>query len=101
MPIASHVHRVAADGARVLFSVEGGGVGDDAADSEDGIWLRLGEWDAGGGLRRAQSVALERATWQHDIGVTEGHVVFIESPTRRLGGVGGGGGGGGGGGRWR
>ena len=32
---------------------------------------------------------LERATWQHDIGVTAEQVVFIESPTRRLGGVGG------------
>ncbi len=28
-----------------------------------------------------QSVALERATWQHDIAVTTHHVVFIESPT--------------------
>ena len=101
VPIASHVHRVAADGARVLFSVDGGGVGGDgAAESEDGIWFRLGEWDAQGGLRRAQSVALERATWQHDVGVTAEHVVFIESPTRRLSGRGGvygvrGGGGGG------
>jgi carotenoid cleavage dioxygenase-like enzyme len=91
VPIASHVHRVASDGARVLFSVDGGG-----ADSEDGVWLRLGEWDASGGLRGAQSVALERATWQHDIGVTSGHVVFVESPTRRLSGWGGGDGGGGG-----
>ncbi len=110
VPIASHVHRVASDGSRVLFSVDDGawsGDGDaraaGAGDSE--VWLRLGEWDAGGGLRRSQSVALERATWQHDVGVTEGHVVFIESPTRRLegrvgggvGGVGGVGGGGGGG----
>ena len=36
-----------------------------------------------------QAVQLERATWQHDIGVTSGHVVFIESPTTRLGGPGG------------
>jgi carotenoid cleavage dioxygenase len=28
---------------------------------------------------------LERATWQHDIGVTAKHVVFIESPTEPLG----------------
>ena len=91
VPIASHVHRVAVDGARVLFSVD-----DDSAESDGAIWLRLGEWDAGGGLRGAQSVALERATWQHDIGVTGGHVVFVESPTRRLEGGGGGGGGGGG-----
>ena len=88
VPIASHVHRVAADGARVLFSVD-----DDSEASDGAIWLRLGEWDAGGGLRGAQSVALERATWQHDIGVTGGHVVFIESPTRRLEDGGGGGGG--------
>ena len=109
VPIASHAHRVMPDGARVLFSVDDGvGVGHDlgagvgaGADGGDGeIWLRLGEWDAGGGLRTAQSVALERATWQHDIGVTEDHVVFIESPTRRLEGRRGAGGGGGGGGRW-
>ena len=79
VPIASHVHGVAADGARVLFSVDGG-----VDATEDAVWLRLGEWDAHGGLRGAQSVALERATWQHDIGVTAEHVVFIESPTRRL-----------------
>jgi carotenoid cleavage dioxygenase-like enzyme len=92
VPIASHVHRVASDGARVLFSVDDGA---DGGGSEDEVWLRLGEWDASGGLRGAQSVALERATWQHDIGVTAGHVVFIESPTRRLSGRGGGGGDGG------
>jgi carotenoid cleavage dioxygenase-like enzyme len=85
VPIASHVHRVAADGGRVLFSVEGGEDDeDDTAGAEEGIWLRIGEWDAGGGLRTAQAVELERATWQHDIGVTSGHVVFIESPTTRL-----------------
>ncbi|MGD0746267.1 MAG: carotenoid oxygenase family protein [Acidimicrobiales bacterium] len=100
VPIASHVHRVAADGSRVLFAVDdgvdrrrdgaggaGNGASADAAvglDESDGIWLRLGEWEAGGGLRSAQSVALERATWQHDIAVTTDHVVFIESPTARL-----------------
>jgi carotenoid cleavage dioxygenase-like enzyme len=94
VPIASHVHRVAADGSRVLFSVDGGEPTGASDRSEDGIWLRLGEWDAQGGLRRAQSVALERATWQHDIGVTAEHVVFIESPTRRLDGLGGAGAGG-------
>ena len=41
-------------------------------------------------LRTAQSVELERATWQHDIGVTAEHVVFIESPTTRLPGATGG-----------
>ena len=81
VPIASHVRRVAADGSRVLFAVDDG-VG--AGKEDDGVFLRLGEWDAGGALRHAQSVALERATWQHDIGVTAGHVVFIESPTSRL-----------------
>ncbi len=90
VPIASHVHRVAADGGRVLFSVEGGEDDeDDAAGTEEGIRLRLGEWDAGGSLRAAQAVELERATWQHDIGVTSGHVVFIESPTTRLADAGG------------
>ena len=59
------------------------GVGS-GADESEGIWLRLGEWEAGGDLRSAQSVALERATWQHDIAVTRDHVVFIESPTTRL-----------------
>ncbi len=91
VPISSHVHRAAADGSRVLFAVDdgldprGGGEGDgQGAGEPDGIWLRIGEWEAGGGLRSAQSVALERATWQHDIGVTSDHVVFIESPTARL-----------------
>jgi carotenoid cleavage dioxygenase len=51
---------------------------------DEGIWLLIGEWDAGGGFRSAQAVELERATWQHDVAVTEGHVVFIESPTTRL-----------------
>ena len=81
VPIASHAHRVAADGSRVLFAV------DDGPEAErDGaaVFLRLGEWDARSALRHAQSVELERATWQHDVGVTESHVVFIESPTRRL-----------------
>jgi carotenoid cleavage dioxygenase-like enzyme len=98
VPIASHVHRLASDGGRVLFAVDdgsddvsGGGRGPVAGDGE-GIFLRIGEWDAAGALRSAQSVALERATWQHDIGVTAEHVVFIESPTGRLGGGGGGGG---------
>jgi carotenoid cleavage dioxygenase-like enzyme len=81
VPIASHVHRVAADGSRLLFAVDDG-VGTGTTDQ--GVFLRLGEWDADGALRHAQSVALERATWQHDIGVTASNVVFIESPTSRL-----------------
>jgi carotenoid cleavage dioxygenase-like enzyme len=81
VPIASHVHRQASDGGRVLFGVEGGDVG---ADDGEEVFLRIGEWDASGALRSAQSVELERATWQHDIGVTARHVVFIESPTTRL-----------------
>ena len=90
VPIASHVHRLASDGGRVLFGVDDGsddmsGGGGSAADDGEGIFLRIGEWDAAGALRSAQSVALERATWQHDIGVTAEHVVFIESPTGRLG----------------
>jgi carotenoid cleavage dioxygenase-like enzyme len=59
----------------------------DVASEPDGVWLRLGEWDAAGGLARAQSIELERATWQHDIAVTEHHVVFIESPSARLDGL--------------
>ena len=89
VPIASHVHRLASDGGRVLFGVDDasddladGGL---AADDGEGIFLRIGEWDADGALRSAQSVELERATWQHDIGVTAEHAVFIESPTRRVG----------------
>ncbi len=96
VPIASHVHRVAADGGRVLFAVDDGwerngegdprpsGAGGDGEVEAEGIWLRIGEWDATGRLRSAMSVELERATWQHDIGVTANHVVFIESPTTRL-----------------
>jgi carotenoid cleavage dioxygenase-like enzyme len=91
VPVASHVHRLAADGVRVLFSVDdgthdaatdGGAVDADTSDAE-GVWLRIGEWDSSGALRAAQSVALERATWQHDVAVTTSHVVFIESPTTR------------------
>jgi carotenoid cleavage dioxygenase-like enzyme len=86
VPIASHVHRLASDGGRVLFGVDGGVALEDGGGGgeEDGIFLRIGEWDAAGALRSAQSVQLERATWQHDIGVTTEHVVFIESPTTRL-----------------
>jgi carotenoid cleavage dioxygenase len=82
--VASHVHRVAADGSRVLFAVGDGSSTDGDAAGEDGVFLRLGEWDVKGSLRHAQAVALERATWQHDVGVTASHVVFIESPTARL-----------------
>jgi carotenoid cleavage dioxygenase len=90
VPIASHVRRVASDGRRVLFAVDdpaGTGrapvPGSGAAEPE-GVWLRIGEWDARGALQRTQAVSLERATWQHDVAVTSGHVVFIESPTTRL-----------------
>ena len=81
VPIASHVHRVAADGARILFGV------DDRDAESAGVVLRVGEWDATGALRTAQQVAVERATWQHDVGVTATRVVVIESPTQRLVGV--------------
>ncbi len=87
LPIASHVHLVASDGARVLFAVDDGTGGTpDGGDETQEAFLRIGEWDASGGLRTAQSVELERATWQHDVGVTAHHVVFIESPTTRLAG---------------
>ena len=84
VPIASHVHRLAADGGRVLFAVDDGAVDGGEVDDGAGIFLRLGEWDAAGALRSARSVELERATWQHDIAVTAEHVVFMESPTTRL-----------------
>jgi len=92
VPIASHTHRVAADGSRVLFSVaeqEAHTDEEGARSLEEGVWSLLGEWDAGGAMRTSQSVALERATWQHDIAVTEGHIVFVESPTTRVPGLGG------------
>ncbi|HVB91767.1 MAG TPA: carotenoid oxygenase family protein [Acidimicrobiales bacterium] len=75
VPIASHVHRDAATGHRVLFGVEEG------AETNR---LRLGEWDAQGALASFQAVTLERATWQHDLAVTARHIVFVESPTEPL-----------------
>ncbi len=74
VPIASHVHRDAATGGRILFGVE-------SATETTAPYLRIGEWDASGALSRRMEVQLERATWQHDIGVTARRVVFIESPT--------------------
>jgi carotenoid cleavage dioxygenase len=44
-------------------------------------FLRIGEWDAAGALTHRMEVQLERATWQHDLGVTARHIAFIESPT--------------------
>jgi carotenoid cleavage dioxygenase-like enzyme len=73
-PIASHVHRDSVTGGRVLFGVEPG------TETSSPV-LRIGEWDVAGALAHYQGVALERATWQHDIGVTRDHVVFMESPT--------------------
>ena len=98
VPIASHAHRVASDGRRVLFSVEDrsdanaeaereAGAETGAGSLDEGIWFLIGEWNAAGALRSTQAVSLERATWQHDIAVTEGHVVFIESPTARVPGL--------------
>jgi carotenoid cleavage dioxygenase-like enzyme len=75
VPIASHVHRDASSGRRLLFGVE-------PPTETAGPFLRLGEWDAGGGLAHHMEVQLERATWQHDVAVTRRHVVFIESPTQ-------------------
>jgi all-trans-8'-apo-beta-carotenal 15,15'-oxygenase len=74
--IASHAHRDAASGRRVVFGVEQGA---------ETTSLRIGEWRPDGSLVAAQSVTLERATWQHDLGVTKRHLVFIESPTEPLG----------------
>jgi carotenoid cleavage dioxygenase-like enzyme len=75
VPISSHVRRDAASGGRVLFGVERG---TEIAPP----FLRIGEWDASGALVRHREVELERATWQHDLGVTGRHIVFIESPTQ-------------------
>ncbi len=77
VPIASHIHREAATGHRVLFGVEEGA---------ETTQLRVGEWDAAGALASFQSVTLERSTWQHDLAVTARHIIFIESPTEPLGG---------------
>ncbi len=73
-PIASHVHRDSATGRRVLYGVE------PATETSSPV-LRIGEWDTAGALSHYQGIGLERSTWQHDIGVTADHVVFIESPT--------------------
>ena len=74
VPIASHVRRDAASGGRVLFGVERG-------TEEAPPFLRIGEWDVSGALVHHRAVELERATWQHDLGVTADHLIFIESPT--------------------
>jgi carotenoid cleavage dioxygenase len=74
VPIASHVHRDAVTGGRILFGVEQG-------TETASPFLRLGEWDAAGALTHQMEVELERATWQHDLGVTARHIAFIESPT--------------------
>jgi carotenoid cleavage dioxygenase-like enzyme len=74
VPVASHVHRDAATGGRILFGVEQG-------TETASPFLRIGEWDAVGALTHQMVVELERATWQHDLGVTARHIAFIESPT--------------------
>jgi carotenoid cleavage dioxygenase len=74
VPIASHVHRDALTGERILFGVEQG-------TETSSPFLRFGEWDAAGALTRRMEVELERATWQHDLGVTASQLAFIESPT--------------------
>jgi carotenoid cleavage dioxygenase-like enzyme len=74
VPIASHVHRDALTGGRILFGVEQG-------TETASPFLRFGEWDAAGALTHRMEVELERATWQHDLGVTARHIAFIESPT--------------------
>jgi carotenoid cleavage dioxygenase len=87
-PIASHVHRDAATGGRILFGVEQG-------TETAAPFLRVGEWNRAGELTDYMAVELDRATWQHDLGVTARHLVIIESPTEyaeELAGPGGGGG---------
>ena len=56
VPISSHAHRLAADSGRVLFGVDDGARDGGAIDDGEGIFLRIGEWDAFGALRSAQSV---------------------------------------------
>jgi carotenoid cleavage dioxygenase len=72
--ISSHLHRDSVTGRRVLFGTEQG-------TETSSPLLRIGEWDASGALASSMVVELQRATWQHDLGVTERHVVVIESPT--------------------
>jgi carotenoid cleavage dioxygenase len=74
VPVASHVHRDSVTGGRILFGVEQG-------TETASPFLRIGEWDAAGALTHRMEVQLERATWQHDLGVTARHIAFIESPT--------------------
>ena len=74
VPIASHVHRDSDTGGRILFGLE---QGTEVASP----FLRIGEWDASGALTHQMEVQLERATWQHDLGVTARQIAFIESPT--------------------
>jgi carotenoid cleavage dioxygenase len=74
VPVASHVHRDSVTGGRILFGVEQG-------TETTSPFLRIGEWDAAGALTHRMEVPLDRATWQHDLGVTARHIAFIESPT--------------------
>ncbi|HEY2215527.1 MAG TPA: carotenoid oxygenase family protein [Acidimicrobiales bacterium] len=75
VPVASHLHRDSVTGGRVLFGVEPG-------TEESSALLRVGEWNSAGGLVSSGVLELERATWQHDLGVTARHLVVIESPTQ-------------------
>jgi carotenoid cleavage dioxygenase len=87
VPIASHTHRDPASARRVIFGVSPASDDHDEVDEVDltgAAVLRIGEWDDAGALTHALGVALERATWQHDVGVTAERVAFIESPTRRV-----------------
>ncbi|HUC03886.1 MAG TPA: carotenoid oxygenase family protein [Acidimicrobiales bacterium] len=99
MPIAAHVHRDPALGARILFGHEylgegeaanegaaagpGAGAGEARPGSgrHDAVTLRIGEWDGTGSLWRHASLELDRATWQHDLGVSATRWIVIESPT--------------------
>src|ERR1019366_1939599 len=74
VPVPSHVHRDSVTGGRILFGVEQG-------TETTSPFLRIGEWDAAGALTHRMEVPLDRATWQHDLGVTARHIAFIESPT--------------------
>ena len=91
VPIASHVHRVASDGGRVLFArrrpwadrcLAVGRAGGRPARRDLAAYRGMG-------CQRARCAGRRPSSWSGPRGsttsrVTSGHVVFIESPTTRL-----------------
>ncbi len=66
VPIASHVHRLASDGGRVLFGVDGGGASDGGAEEEDGILSAHRRM----GRRRCPAIRPVRRAWNGRPGST-------------------------------